>query len=364
MQLRAMKETELAVAAALADLIFRDDEQTSMGDAFPPIFQTAMSHSFGAFAEDGRLAAFMGLVPSVLRIGNARLNVFSIGSVCTHPDFRGQGLASRSLELCKAHADASGASLIFVSGDRSLYTRAHCNPFGRVTRFTPRHEDIGRLRVPHAAGSGYSVRPFERSDIFALQSLVSSRVVAFERSVADLGEWLDAAAYASRLKLEHRVLVALDGAGRAEAYAVLAVPGAAKAKSSPVVIEWAGSPAAMAALLADALERYELSSLGLTVEWHEGETARLFQEAGLASESAANAGTVYIVNADRLYQQAQPYGSHPTGLKFTAADAAYRLEQPDGARCSSLPPSLPLTGSTLPPIIRRKHAIQSFRRLT
>lgn len=132
MKIRLLNSNELQQAADLSDLVFGKPGQPSMGKSFPALFHPGVSHSYGAFTDEGELVAFMGLAPDVVRIGEARLNVFSIGSVCTHPDFRGQNLASTLLAECMDHARRSGASLVFVSGGRSLYRRAGCYDFGRV----------------------------------------------------------------------------------------------------------------------------------------------------------------------------------------------------------------------------------------
>ncbi|WP_313641892.1 hypothetical protein [Paenibacillus sp.] len=83
MQLRLIKPTELDQAALLADSIFREAGAISMKELFPLIFRPGLSHSYAAIAEDGTVAAFMGLVPSTIKTGNDYLDVFSIGAVCS-----------------------------------------------------------------------------------------------------------------------------------------------------------------------------------------------------------------------------------------------------------------------------------------
>lgn len=87
MQLRLIKPAELDQAALLADSVFREPGATSMKELFPLIFRPGLSHSYAAIADDGTVAAFMGLVPSTIKTGDAFLNVFSIGAVCTDPAF-------------------------------------------------------------------------------------------------------------------------------------------------------------------------------------------------------------------------------------------------------------------------------------
>ncbi|WP_426449417.1 GNAT family N-acetyltransferase [Paenibacillus sp. S-38] len=326
MNLRLMQPRELAEAAKLADSIFRDGEQSSMGEAFPDLFSPGISHSYGAFTEEGRLVAFMGLAPAVLRVGPARLRIFSMGAVCTLAEARGQGIGSRLLDLCKTHADAAGAALILISGDRSLYTRAHCCPFGRTERFTLEASAAPRLK--HRSGAGaLHISELQPADLPAVHRLAEARSVAYEQSITDLPRLLAAEAYAGCFKLAHRTLVAWSSDGSPAAYVVFAVPGtAAAARKEPFALEWGGEPEAAALLFAEAPERFGLSSLGITAAWHEEALLRLLHEAGLPSESGTNGGTLYLVNAGRLLEQAAPYwGEAPLPSLSLTDDGLYRL---------------------------------------
>ena len=78
-EIRFADKEELKQAAALADSIFRDSEQTSMGVAFRKFSHQVINHSMAAF-EAGRLVAFMGLVPNIINIGQSQLQVHSLGA--------------------------------------------------------------------------------------------------------------------------------------------------------------------------------------------------------------------------------------------------------------------------------------------
>jgi len=330
LELRLVHTDELSQAAALADSIFRDAEQTSMATAFPAIFAPGCSHSYGAF--DGeRLVSFMGLVPFVLQVGPAKLNVFSMGAVCTHPDYRGQGIAGRLLDLCKQHAEDAGASLLFISGDRSLYTRVHCYPFGRAERFALDADSAARLA--DAAADSRQRRPYTPADVFAVQQAASARSVAYEQSLTGLQLLLGAEAYASCVKLAHQTLVAAPEQGGADAFAVIAAPGRYPGKAPALALDWAGAPEAVAALLADAVTRYGLPRLDAAVGWHEHGLLELVKQAGISPEATGNGGTVYLVSAEQLVKQAAPYWEARQASVPSIApqpDGAYRVELAEG----------------------------------
>ncbi|OMD39524.1 GNAT family N-acetyltransferase [Paenibacillus odorifer] len=304
MQLRLIKPAELDQAARLADSIFREPGAISMKELFPLIFRPGLSHSYAAITEDGTVAAFMGLVPSTIKTGDAILNVFSIGAVCTAPAFRGQGLAGQLLEKCQAHAAEAGASLIFVSGDRSLYTRAGCVPFGG-TQFAELNEGSAQA-LAAAAGEEWTLRPMQPGDFFAVNRLLNERETGHVYTPGELALLLGTEAYAGVLGLAQRTLVAVRD-GSIEGFAAVAVPAAADvpAPSTATAVEWAGQPSAVAALLAKAALCGGVGALQVPVPWQERGLLALLREAGASLSAGANSGTVCIADRAALLRQTE-----------------------------------------------------------
>ncbi|MCL6548592.1 MAG: GNAT family N-acetyltransferase [Alicyclobacillus sp.] len=321
MEVRLLSAEEYEAAVRLADEVFRDAEQKSMGTAFPFVFSPQLGQGFGAF-EGGRLVSFMGLVPSVIRIGPARLPVYSLGSVCTAPDARGKGYASALLEQVQRHVDRAGAALMLVSGDRSLYTRNRCHRFGAARRFTLDPAFAGRYlsanaegdpgrkahsQAPVAAGGsdgGVSVRIAGPLDWLAMEDLARRRYTAFEQGVLDLAQLVHAEAYASCLKLSHQVLVAESG-GQAVAFLVYGVPYRPGLPRDPMAVEWAGDAAVVARLMAEAVRRHGFERFHVRVPWQDLCLQR--ELAAAESRPEANQGTVFIPSAERLFRHLRPF---------------------------------------------------------
>lgn len=304
MQLRLIKPVELDQAALLADSVFREPGATSMKELFPLIFRPGLSHSYAAIADDGTVAAFMGLVPSTIKTGDAFLNVFSIGAVCTDPAFRGQGLAGQLLQLCQSHAAEAEASLIFVSGDRSLYTRAGCVPFGG-TQFAELNTCSAQA-LAAAAGEEWTLRPMQPGDFFAVNRLLNEREAGQVYSPGELALLLGAEAYAGVLGLAQRTLVAVRD-GSIGGFAAVAVPAAAEvpAPSAATAVEWAGQPSAVAALLAKAALCGGVGTLQVPVPWQERSLLALLRDAGASLSAGANSGTVCIADRAALLRQTE-----------------------------------------------------------
>ncbi|SEM84719.1 GNAT family N-acetyltransferase [Lihuaxuella thermophila] len=303
LEIRPVEVGELPQAKALADQTFRDWEQKSMADGFPHIFSdTLAGQSFAAF-EDGKMVTFLGLVPSVICVGRARLSVYSLGSVCTHPDYRGRGYASKVLEKVLAHVEGAGASLLLVSGTGPLYTRANCHLFGDVFRFVIKPDSAESLFSQHVRDD-VQVREWKPVDWLKIAGAAARRTTRYEQSVWDLAMLVRAEAYASCVKLRHKVLVA-EREGELEGFVVVGVPHRDGKKHPPTAFEWAGSPEVVGMLLAAAVERYHLQQLEVPVPWHEQALIRSLESYEVKRER--NLGTVNIIHPERLIAQLRPY---------------------------------------------------------
>ncbi|MFP4978177.1 GNAT family N-acetyltransferase [Paenibacillus sp. CN-4] len=293
MNLRLLQPGELDAAARLADEVFRDSGERSMRELFPPLFDPGISESYGAFDEDETLAAFMGLVPFGIQAGTARLRTYAVGSVCTGPLYRGRGLASGLLRLCREHASRAGAALLFVSGDRSLYTRAGCVPFGQVHT----------ARLPAGAFSeadGWEIRPMEPADLWDVRQLLASRAASHELGHGELARLLGAGAYAGVLGRSQRCLVAARS-GAVQAFAAAALTRTPDEPGPGTALEWAGPADAVARLLGRAAA--ESGGLDVPVPWQERELLQLLAGAGASVQTGPNSGTAGIASRGALLQQ-------------------------------------------------------------
>ncbi|MFU1793470.1 GNAT family N-acetyltransferase [Paenibacillus azoreducens] len=307
MDIRKVLPHELQEAAALSDYVFRQPDQQSMGKIFPCLFSPGISHSYAAFTAEGKMVSFMGMVPEIIRIGEARLYTFSLGSVCTHPDYRGRNLASRLLEECKQHAKRSGASLVFISGSRSLYTRSECRHFGRVESAAINQAAAAAIRSQ--AGGGWTVRSMVPEDTFAVSSLLSAAHVGYEQGPSQLLTLLGAGAIPDIYRLDLQALVGIKD-GKIQAFAVGAVHGEERstaASSDPSrAVEWAGDVQGCALLLAEMLGRFPAEQLIIPVPWQETELLGILKVSGADLTAGTNSGTVWLASVPALLSQCAP----------------------------------------------------------
>lgn len=296
LEIRLLHEEEFKEAVNLSDQVFRDKEHISMGKAFPHVFSDYLLQSYGAFI-DQKLVAFTGLVPSLVHIGSAQLKVYSLGSVATHPEHRKKGYASEILKRILHHIDQSEASLLLVSGDRDLYKRVNCFPFGTIHEYklTPLSLSEHDLNVEY-------IREFAPTDWFQIKELADHQIARFEQSIWDLAMLIKVEPFASIYKLKHKVLVSTKD-GKIDAFLVIAMK--SEGHSDSIAIEWAGDESAIAELLHYGMVKFKLNQVKINIPWHEKKL--LSKLHSLENTVKPLLGTIRIVNAERLFQQLSPY---------------------------------------------------------
>ncbi|HZG78576.1 MAG TPA: GNAT family N-acetyltransferase, partial [Paenibacillus sp.] len=252
-EIRRVRREEFPEAVRLADQVFRGDGGRSMGPTYPTVFSPAYGQSFGAF-EEGRMVAFIGLVPNVVRIGPAALRTYSVGGVCTDERYRGRGIAASILDRILEHLSDARVPLLLVSGGRSLYTRIGCREFGTMHRFELNASDAERLSP--ATGDAPTIRPMSPADWFGLRDAALAKEVRYEQSLWDLATLIDAQVPASNSGLMNRILVAESRAtGAILGFLVYGGSPEGSAPQDAVAVEWAGDAETVAALLAEAVRR-------------------------------------------------------------------------------------------------------------
>jgi predicted N-acetyltransferase YhbS len=302
-QIRRVQAEEYQDAVKLANETFRGNGGKSMGTTYPMAFFPGFYQSYGAF-EDGRLVSFIGLVPFIIWIGPAQLQVYALGAVCTHPDYRGKGYAGMLLDSIIKHMEKANSPLLLVSGDRSLYTRIGCVEFGEFTCYTL--DEAAAQKLVTNQTKDISIRQMEAEDWFALRRLSQSKAVRYEQSLWDLATLIYAEAPASNSDMNNQVLVAESVEdGQVCGYVVVAHSNGSNARSAAVVVEWAGSTKAVTALLAKAVQAASVKKLEVRIASQETELVQTLE--GLEYKRERNSGTVLITDPELLINQLRPY---------------------------------------------------------
>jgi GNAT superfamily N-acetyltransferase len=286
----------------------------------------------------------IGIYHSQVNLYGCPLRIASIGGVCTHPDYRGLGLATRLLETCVHKLVAEGARLMLVSGARNLYTRLGCvaaQDFEAIVLKPtfPKGATDSQLAYspasPATFGKVFSLRPATAADASLCARLYQLEAVHFVRRVEEFAE------HFSRLEEFPRAEDwIIEMQGQPVAYVFLGVPwellffptfpkGAIEpipnADSQPAyspayspatfgkvgvreVVEYAGSRTALVAGLAQAVVQSKLAELRLLIPRQDLDLLQLLRAQGLTGDPTPLIGhSMRVVNLPGLMSDLRPY---------------------------------------------------------
>lgn len=111
-----------------------------------------------------------------LILGN-RVTLGLIGGVCCYPDYRNRGFASACFQDAIARLTRRGATLMPVSGRRSLYFRHHCACAGVRYQAT-----ISRDKLHATSPESVYVRPYSKEMLDALLRIYQREPIRYIRS--------------------------------------------------------------------------------------------------------------------------------------------------------------------------------------
>lgn len=118
--------------------------------------------------ENGRIRALIALYPMTLRLNgrdSIALKAAYIGTVCVHPDARGQGYLTRLMQEAERTAVAEGCDLMLLDGNRHRYL-----PYGFERAGIRCVFSMGKRNISHCCAALYE-EAYMRSPIFSFEEL-------------------------------------------------------------------------------------------------------------------------------------------------------------------------------------------------
>ena len=206
---------------------------------YPLVFDEEGPGELYALLDDGLVMSACAVLERELVHPGGRTHAGFIGSVSTHPDARGRGLATRLLlEVESALSERGCEHALLWADDPEFYARRGYSLDGAETDFLVDQVPSELLEA------GQSVRPLRAGDEGRIHELYTWHGARVERSPEETRRLLSCPSM--------RVLVATRG-GEVEAYVCFG----RGADLSGVAHEWGGEPAGVLACLAALLERSE-----------------------------------------------------------------------------------------------------------
>lgn len=244
-------------------------ERRTMREAFPLLFSRENAGNLFVFVDEGRVVSHVGILLGEIIVNSCRLLTASVGSVGTRPEYRGKGLAGKCLDAAEKRAVDEGASVMLISGQRSLYER-----FGAI-----RVGSALAYRVPAGPpGEGVMLRRGDTGDLETLASLYGRKPVRFHRPLEDWKKTVAALRFRAGWPKCHGLFL-IESGGEQVAYVLSA---RYNRDDGPFthVREFAGDPDAIAAALPAVAAHHDSPWIEMKAADFDPATRRALERAG------------------------------------------------------------------------------------
>lgn len=201
-------------------------------------------------AKDGdRVVSEVNYYPSSIIIPDAEIKVASIGSVCTHHDYRGQSLASTLLKMAENKMLEEHISLAIISGDLNIYQRFGARDVGVM------HQYVAHPEAKNVT-TCYTLKSFEMSDLDFMYTVYYNEPIRYQRSRFEFEELLLGQTYPDTY-CTYPIFLILEGKTPV-AYVILSVY---KQEQLIKVKEFAGDRKAFVDVIQTILKQYNKSKI-------------------------------------------------------------------------------------------------------
>jgi GNAT superfamily N-acetyltransferase len=308
---RAAKKEELQAVINLANYVFFTSrgKPALMHERFPHLYNYDNLENLRTIVDKGSPVSFIGVSVKDIFVYGCRLKVGSIGSVCTLPEYRGRGYATRILQHCIKRLDKEKARLMLVSGRRGLYIRAGCRRVGVGWHFNIPRAQAGKLPRGKVRLTGYR-RGLETE----AARLYAREPVRFHRPLEDCRLLLPT------LKWDSKQMFFIRKGSEYLAYVILRITQNKEKKTIGRISESAGSRSALASSLSEIVSRYKLDELNFTVPEYDEDFLFALNNLSIKGEKDFLVGhTTKIINFNRLMAEFLPYMETRIGQKAASA---------------------------------------------
>ena len=300
---RGLRSEEMVSLRHLTDICF----WKGLVDKYPQLFNEDNLENLRVIVDGGEVISHVGMTEQWVSIFGCLLRVACVGAVCTHPNYRMRGLATRLFNDACKKAYNDGVDFMLVSGIRGLYLRAGCRQIlgcDFEVSVTPEH--IQLLSDP-----AITVKPCSSRDIEVMSAIYRREPVRFLRRLEDYQR-----AFACRHVMDKEsefLLILKDGSPRA--YVILPSP---SKKSKVRIGEYAGERSSLVNALGLILQRFpSLEEIVIHILGCDVLLQSLMEEKGLQLRPSNSACTVRIINFTQLMERLRPYFEEVIGYKET-----------------------------------------------
>ena len=298
---RLLRREELIDSIRLSRICFGgieniDNEEEILASYAPP-----RRGGWYVMVDQGKPVSQIAIFHDQLKMYDGTIQVGSIGGVCTHPDYRKQGLATRLMEHCTEQLVKEGARLMLISGDEGVYMRLGNVFQGKYTYFSI------QPGLEKFTPSKLEVRRATEADATLCSQLYQAEPVHFVRKKSDFVRALRDSTSNTYIHADEWIV---ERSGQAVAYLLLGfLWGLPDGMNSGIrhVGEYAGSRSALVDALDMLNTRGDLKDLTWPVAWQDVELTQLLQDRGYVGKTTHLDGATWrIIDFPGLMKDLRP----------------------------------------------------------
>lgn len=241
---------------------------------------------------EGKPVSQIGIFHDQLKLYDGTIRTGSIGGVCTHPNYRKQGLASRLMEHCTQQLVKEGARCMLISGDEGVYMRLGNVFQGKYMYFSIKPVQRSLWRP---TPSDLVLRRATSADALLCSQLYQAEPVHFVRQKSDFLPALQNPMINTYIHADPWII---ERAGQAVAYLFLGfLWGLPDGLDSGIrhVGEYAGSRVALVDAIQVLMMTGSLKDLTWPVLWQDTELIQLLQDSGFHGNMAPYDGHTWRI---------------------------------------------------------------------
>mgnify|MGYP000035218027 CR=1 FL=1 len=290
---RAAKPGELVEIIRLANSIFLPNHPMMMRDLFPQLFSEDNLENLRVISYDGKIISHVGIWEGDLLIYGCWFKVGMIGSVCTHPKYRGRGFASTLVKDALSKMMKDDVDFTLVSGFRNLYIRAGCVEAGRIYTY---EISSGGLKLKL---NRINIVRYEENLLNDLVEIYQKEPIRYKRSFEEFKILAGRGFLRSDMKL--RILIAKN---RGVPLAYIAT-GLLPNEETPSVVEYAGSREAILYLVSELLNNSYTNAIRLSVPHQDSEMLYLLERYGFKKTMSEAHASISIINSESFLDKVE-----------------------------------------------------------
>ena len=293
---RASKKAEYESVLTLINQVFRINNNLAptMSTEYPLLLCYENMDNMRIILEDDQPVSTVSYCTTNMIIEGATLKAASVGSVCTHPGYRGRNYATQLMDDVEARMKDNGVEVMLVSGDRDLYLRRGCVTVGGFYKAQLESKQIGIQDY-------VSLVDINNTNIDQAIRIYNQEPVRYKRTYDEFIS-LQQGATTHKGSLYYKSYL-LTKRGEAVAYIILKI---IIGENRADIVEYAGDKSSVINGIYKLMELNELKKCSLIVQHHDS-IKTLLEEAGALLEPQEQQGTIKIMNYVSLMNSLKPY---------------------------------------------------------